>query len=42
MAKKADAWEEYDQAAKIDMMLQVLPKIAAEVSAPISRYFNIV
>ena len=37
MAKKADAWNEYEQAAKIDMVLQALPQIAAEVSAPIAR-----
>jgi len=37
MAKKADAWKEYKEAALVDMMLQTLPKIAAEVSAPISQ-----
>lgn len=37
MAKKADAWNEYGEAAIVDMTLQVLPKIAAEVSAPFSR-----
>merc|ERR1711874_672586 len=37
MAKKADAWKEYQEAALVDMMLQVLPKIAAEVSAPIAQ-----
>lgn len=37
MAKKADAWNEYGKAAIVDMMLQVLPKIAAEVAAPLSR-----
>jgi len=37
MAKKADAWKEYKEAALVDMMLQVLPKVAAEVSAPISQ-----
>ena len=31
MAKKADAWNEYGKAAIVDMMLQVLPKVAAEV-----------
>jgi len=37
MAKKADAWKEYKEAAMIDMMLKVLPQVAAEVSAPISQ-----
>ena len=27
MAKKADAWKEYKEAAMIDMMLQTLPKV---------------
>jgi len=37
MAKKADAWKEYKEAALVDMMLKVLPKVAAEVSAPLSQ-----
>jgi flotillin len=37
MAKKADAWKEYKEAAMVDMMLKVLPQIAAEVSGPISQ-----
>merc|ERR1719376_1612936 len=37
MAKKADAWQEYKEAALVDMMLKVLPKIAAKVSAPLSQ-----
>lgn len=37
MAKKAEAWKEYKQAAMIDMFLDVLPKIAAEVAAPLSQ-----
>merc|ERR1712039_471490 len=37
MAKKADAWQEYKEAALVDMMLKVLPKVAAEVSAPLSQ-----
>ena len=36
MAKKADAWNEYDKAALLDMMLKTLPKVAAEVSNPLS------
>lgn len=37
MAKKADAWKEYKEAAMVDMMLATLPKIAAEVAAPLSQ-----
>ncbi|ENN73389.1 flotillin-1 isoform X4 [Dendroctonus ponderosae] len=37
MAKKAEAWKEYKEAAMIDMFLEVLPKVAAEVAAPLSQ-----
>jgi len=37
MAKKADAWNEYGKAALMDMMLKMMPKVAAEVAAPLSR-----
>ena len=37
MAKKADAWKEYQEAAMVDMMLEMMPKVAAEVAAPLSR-----
>lgn len=37
MAKKAEAWKEYKEAAMIDMYLEVIPKIAAEVAAPLSQ-----
>ena len=37
MAKKADAWKEYEEAALVDMMLQVLPKVAAEIATPLSQ-----
>merc|ERR1712045_96766 len=37
MAKKADAWNEYEKAALMDMMLKMLPKVAAEVAAPLSK-----
>jgi len=37
MAKKADAWKEYKEAALVDMMLKVLPKVAAEVAGPIAE-----
>lgn len=37
MAKKADAWKDYQDAAMIDMVLNTLPKIAAEISAPLTN-----
>ncbi|XP_060520428.1 flotillin-1 [Cylas formicarius] len=37
MAKKAEAWKEYKDAAMIDMFLEVLPKVTAEVAAPLSQ-----
>ena len=37
MAKKADAWKEYKEAATLDMVLEALPKVAAEVAAPLSQ-----
>ena len=37
MAKKADAWKEYREAAMVDMMLEVMPKVAAEVAAPLTK-----
>lgn len=37
MARKADAWKKYEDAAIIDMMLDMLPKVAAEIAAPLSQ-----
>ncbi|RVE48395.1 hypothetical protein evm_006956 [Chilo suppressalis] len=37
MSKKAEAWKEYGSAAMVDMMLDTLPKVAAEVAAPLSQ-----
>jgi flotillin len=37
MAKKADAWKDYQDAAMVDMILETLPKIAAEVAAPLAQ-----
>lgn len=37
MAKKADAWKDYQDAAMVDMILETLPKIAAEISAPLTN-----
>ena len=34
MAKKADAWKEYKEAAMIDMMLQTLPKVIHVLHEP--------
>uniref|UniRef100_T1IJQ3 Band 7 domain-containing protein n=1 Tax=Strigamia maritima TaxID=126957 RepID=T1IJQ3_STRMM len=42
MAKKADAWREYKDAAMVDMILDTLPKIAAEVATPLSQTKRIV
>lgn len=37
MSKKAEAFREYRQAAIVDMLLDTLPKMAAEVAAPLSQ-----
>ena len=37
MAVKADAWRDYQKAAKISMWLDAMPKMAAEVAAPLSQ-----
>jgi flotillin len=37
MAKKAEAFKEYKDAAMIEMLLETLPKVAAEVAAPLSQ-----
>jgi flotillin len=37
MAKKADAWKEYKDAALIEMILDTMPKIAAEIAAPLAQ-----
>jgi len=37
MEKKANAWKEYQDAAIVDMILDVLPKVAAEIAAPLSQ-----
>merc|ERR1719309_616726 len=37
MAKKADAWKEYQEAALVDMMLKVLPQVASEVGTPLAQ-----
>ena len=37
MRKKADAWQNYQEAAMVDMVLKTLPQIAAEIAAPLAR-----
>lgn len=37
MTQKAAAWKEFKEAAMMDLYLQTLPKIAAEVAAPLSQ-----
>lgn len=37
MAKKAEAYKEYKEAAMVEMLLETLPKVAAEVAAPLSQ-----
>ncbi|XP_067632334.1 flotillin-1 isoform X1 [Eurosta solidaginis] len=37
MAQKAEAWREYREAAMVEMLLETLPKVAAEVAAPLSQ-----
>lgn len=37
MSKKAEAWREYREAAMVEMLLDTLPKVAAEVAAPLSQ-----
>jgi hypothetical protein len=36
MAKKAEAWGEYKEAALVEMILQVMPKLAAEIAGNFS------
>jgi flotillin len=37
MAMKAAAWKQYENAAVVDMVLDMLPKLAAEIAAPLSQ-----
>ncbi|XP_047134438.1 flotillin-1 isoform X1 [Hydra vulgaris] len=37
MSKKAAAWKEYQDAAMVDMLLETLPKVAAEIAHPLSK-----
>ncbi|XP_003747935.1 flotillin-1 [Galendromus occidentalis] len=42
LVKRADAFREYKDAAVLEMMLDTLPKVAAEVAAPISQVNRVV
>merc|ERR550532_3709372 len=37
MALKAQAWQQYQDAALVDMVLQVLPQMVAEVASPLAE-----
>ena len=37
MIKKAEAFNEYKEAAMLDMMMRVMPQVAAEISGPVSQ-----
>jgi flotillin len=37
MAEKAESWKQYNQAALVQMVVEVLPKMAEAVSAPLSK-----
>lgn len=37
MLSKADAWQQYQDAAVVGMVLETLPKVAAEVAAPLAN-----
>ena len=42
MVKKADAFKEYQSAAMVDMILEMLPRVVAEVAAPLTKTKKIV
>jgi len=42
MNKKADAWQQYNQAAVVEMLIERLPEIARAISEPLSRTEKIV
>jgi len=37
MRKKAAAWKQYGDSAMVEMVLETLPKMTAEVAAPLSN-----
>lgn len=40
MAKKADAWKEYKEAAMLDMMLESMPKVRGRFGKGTVPHFN--
>ena len=38
MAKKADAWKEYKEAAILDMMLESMPKVSTDLELSVDSY----
>ena len=42
MAKKADAWKDYQDAAMIDMVLETLPKVRMELLFLLSTQFVLI
>ena len=42
MAKKADAWQGYNEAAIVQMFLEGLPQVARAISEPLSKMEKIV
>jgi len=42
MEKKAQAWQQYNQAAIIQQIIEALPKVAAAISEPLSRTERVV
>ena len=42
MRLKADAYKQYGEAAKMSLVLECLPKVAAEVAAPLRKVEDVV
>ena len=42
MEKKAQAWQQYNQAAIIQQIIEALPQVAAAISAPLAKTDRIV
>lgn len=42
IARKADAFRQFEEASKVEMILESLPKIAAEVAAPLTNLNRVV
>lgn len=37
LVRKAEAYKHYKEAAMVDMLMEALPKVAAEVAAPLTQ-----